>query len=256
VSSKIRFNRDLRTYSASARSAFTRTALKKMGSWPAYAAVTGSALAMATSASAGSIVPYTGGPVTVNLSSPGHKTASIDFPQHGFYIALERNILEDFQIGLAVIAPAGRQTSTGGHSVFGMLASGNFIEQLPGNSPVSAGAGAFTNVAQLAQHVLLGGQTFGAGGWQSGVTGYAGFRFKTGGTTDYGWFKLVYSDVDGLPGSLTFLGGAFDDTGAAILTGSDVPSGTPEPGTASLALLALGAAGVVALRRRKDQAAQ
>jgi len=256
VFSKTRLNRDLKTYSASAGSAFTRTALKKMGSWPAYAAVTGSALAMATSASAGSIIPYTGGPVTVNLSSPGDKTASIGFPQHGFYLALDRNNIEDFQIGVAAIAPAGRQTSTGGHSVFGMLAVGNSIEQLPGNSPVSAGAGTFVNVAQLAQQVLLGGQSFGGGGWQSGVTGYAGFRFKTGGTTDYGWFKLVYSDVDGLPGSLTFLGGAFDDTGAAILTGDEGTSSTPEPGTAGLALLALGAAGVVALRRRHTQPSQ
>ncbi len=61
-----------------------------------------------------------------------------------------------------------------------------------------------------------------------------------------GWIGL---DVEQTHFTATVTGYAFDDSGGDILAGQ-----TPEP--SGLALLALGAAGIAALRRRGRQAAE
>lgn len=83
--------------------------------------------------------------------------------------------------------------------------------------------------------------TFYNGNWQNGVTGTLGVKFMLGGVTPTMGFINARVDF----GSATVTIDQFGyDTGS--------PSEVPEPGTVSL--LALGAAGVAALRRR--QAAQ
>jgi hypothetical protein len=76
-----------------------------------------------------------------------------------------------------------------------------------------------------------------------GNSGTAVFSFKTAGAaTDYGWVSLKYTTNNQFP------------TG---ITASDInyeSSSTPEPSTGALAILAAGAAGVTALRRRKKAA--
>jgi hypothetical protein len=87
------------------------------------------------------------------------------------------------------------------------------------------------------------------------VPGFEGFRFATAGHFDYGWAELkVGVDGSGYPDSVTLLGMAYNSTpGAAILAGQ-TGAGAPEPGTAGLMLLALGAAGVTVLRKRRQAA--
>lgn len=92
----------------------------------------------------------------------------------------------------------------------------------------------------------------------SGVgTGFA--AFKTGGG-DYGWIHIATSDL-GTPGfinELQVLDFAYNDVaGAAINVGDGIPqSGAPEPGTAALGILASGAIGLAAWRRRRSEAAK
>ena len=84
------------------------------------------------------------------------------------------------------------------------------------------------------------------GAWETvGETNCFGFSFKDEGsaTTLYGWAEV--KRLAGCEGSL--LGWAYDDTGGAIQVGA----GVPEPST--LALYALGAAGVAACRRRRKK---
>ncbi|HEX4133616.1 MAG TPA: PEP-CTERM sorting domain-containing protein [Bryobacteraceae bacterium] len=57
---------------------------------------------------------------------------------------------------------------------------------------------------------------------------------------------------DGLVNSLTAIDWAYQTDGSAILAGDTGIPSTPEPSTAALALLAMGAAGVAALRRRRE----
>ena len=84
-----------------------------------------------------------------------------------------------------------------------------------------------------------------------GTESYLGFKSQNG---DYGWLEATWDGTD-----FQVLAGAFDDTGAAILAGNTGTVPVPEPTqAASLLLLALGSAGVLATRRRKAaaQAAQ
>jgi hypothetical protein len=91
-------------------------------------------------------------------------------------------------------------------------------------------------------------------------TGYMGVRFQgdTGATgSQYAWLK-VRPDFDGTTGQMRFslLEWAFDDQGNPIRVGdTGAPAGsTPEPETAWLVLLGLGAAGLGAFRRRRQAA--
>ncbi len=82
--------------------------------------------------------------------------------------------------------------------------------------------------------------------WKTAGTGFVGFRFDNGSGFQYGWARL---DVDGTPGNtFTLVDFVWGDLGDTVHTGV-----IPEPG--SLALLALGAVGLVAWRKRRAQPA-
>jgi hypothetical protein len=91
------------------------------------------------------------------------------------------------------------------------------------------------------------------GDWvDNGTRGYFGFSFdrEEDGRTVYGW-----ADIERLSSSSGKLHSwAYEDSGGAIQVGSfsDGGSSVPEPGT--LAMLAVGTAGVMALRRRVNRA--
>jgi len=81
-----------------------------------------------------------------------------------------------------------------------------------------------------------------SGGLHSG-TQYVGFKFLLGSQTDYGWASITISSHN-----ITFNNWAYETSGAAIAAGA-----VPEPANAAagLGLLALGAAGVSAYKRRR-----
>lgn len=83
------------------------------------------------------------------------------------------------------------------------------------------------------------------------TTGIVGFTVFGG---DLGWMKIKIGDQnsDGYPDQLTILSYAYNTTPGAPITAGEAPASSPEPGTAALGLLAAGAAGILALRRRKE----
>ena len=80
-------------------------------------------------------------------------------------------------------------------------------------------------------------------------TQYVGIRIGTTGSYNYGWIDLGYDDPTN---TMTFKGLAFEDTmNAGIQAGAG--GAIPEPASAAL-LMSLGAAGLVAYRRRRAEA--
>lgn len=231
----------LATYASSAKAMCGRA-----GNWATYAAVTGSALAMATSASAAIITSIPETPITV---TPGTGASFVHLPG----LLSPQATVEHFPAVLGRVAAGmdGSVLETGFSHLAPFLGSGVLIGPNAAGSFVGGGAPALRSVSD--------GVPIAEGDWPAaGGTGFLGFRFITDThfNYDYGWMKLSFSvDANGLPDSLTFYGLAYDDTNAPILTGdTGAPEGggtTPEPGTAGLMLLALGAAAVGVLRKQK-----
>jgi hypothetical protein len=90
-------------------------------------------------------------------------------------------------------------------------------------------------------------------GFADGVTGYSGFVFRISGRSHYGWVEWTHTLATGPGGGLLHVHNwAFEDTpGTPIHIADTGDTGVvPEPG--SLALLAAGAGGLLAWRRRRS----
>ena len=78
--------------------------------------------------------------------------------------------------------------------------------------------------------------------------GYFGFEFKRGGSTFFGWAQLATFTYDSVA-EVELIDYAYDNTPGTPITTDAKASPTPEP--SAIALFALGAAGICALRRRR-----
>lgn len=79
-------------------------------------------------------------------------------------------------------------------------------------------------------------------GWSLGDTGYYGYRFQNGGTTNYGWAQFQFT---GTPtyAEIRLLAYGYEDSGSGIAAGA-----IPEP---SVPVLLTGCAAAFAARRRR-----
>jgi len=228
--------------------------------WLKYSAAIGSAMALATSAEAGII--YTAGPVATTAQThgvPGHATASVNSGLNGGAFQLFDNIGSNaaFNAGggngfASLKNPTNIKfaTNVGGGTFGPYFAAENF----PKSSLIGAGASFQT-------HALLGinqtgnnvGHFNSHNGGAGTISGFVGLQITNGANTYYGWVELAVkqqAEID----QVTALGWAYDDVaGESIEAGAGGPAApTPEPASVGLALLALGSAGVLAWRRRKN----
>jgi hypothetical protein len=191
--------------------------------------------------------------------SNGFSTQAVPFPAgHSFALKLYRDAGRDTFGGTTFRGGAVALDGGFGPGAPEFLFSGMAPKPLGPGSRVSAAAGTFdpTTGGRIAYKNILSGATVASSANHPGTPEFIGFRFNTATPSspqyDYGWLEFVYTDDShGVPDSLTFLAGAYNDE-----AGSAISTPTPEPGAAGLMLLALGAAGVTALRRRRDQTAQ
>lgn len=230
-----------------------KTAYRRTGNWPIYAAATGSALAMATGASASIITSgiVSGDyPAGVSVNPLGPKTHIGLIP------------------GLSVKLHA-LSSSTGAGPVVQLQVEANAnimfskfsdaARNFGFGSPIAPGALPTFGVGRTEiVQAFFTGQPF--GNFTAGKQGFIGLSFPDGhGNTDYGWMLLEFNDVAGKPFSLEALAFGIDtnpgQTPGTLAAGQINGGFIPEPGTLSLALLAAGAAGVMALRRRRKQRA-
>ena len=128
---------------------------------------------------------------------------------------------------------------------------GNTVMRFPGVTTGSAGSLELGTLVGPSGSFGNGASTFGAGAgqWDLNADNYFGFRFlDSGGQTRYGWGTMQVGSAATIR-SITEL--YYENTGASIQVGQrSSTSPVPEPGT-PLALLALGASGMVHRRVRR-----
>lgn len=177
--------------------------------------------------------------------------------QVGFHaIAAQGNSGPSFKFGAAALK--GSQVD--------FLLKSSFVKRLSSGAKISGGThtaqghNGFVKNRTYAQSVAL--RTIRSGrpqsfGW-SRTEGFAGFSFTTvtDHQKDFGWVRLEFTvGSNALINGLTVIDWGYQNNGAAITAGNEGVISAPEPPTADLALLALGAAGVTALRRRRKASA-
>ncbi|MEY2537036.1 MAG: hypothetical protein QOG67_776 [Verrucomicrobiota bacterium] len=151
--------------------------------------------------------------------------------------------LNNFQSGFKSVAGVNGTAGINGVAVGSLGKAARFS---PSNSVGPANV--FASNAKIGDRLNLIGSAQ-LGNFQPGDTGYIGLRFTIGADTHYGWADLSLNN---------------DYTVALLALGYDtnpdtadhIPGGTsvPDQGS-SLALLAVGAAGVIAFRKRQSKTA-
>jgi len=189
--------------------------------------------ALAASSPAGAAI-VTG---TVNATvTPGTGT---------FFLDLDGDNVDDFGFGVFTSSTSSSTSAyvsaQGNNGIFTTSGSFNYAQAFEGSQSVGTGTGSSTNLNGHA--VLTSSGSFGNFG--GSTPRYLGLRFNaTGGNASgfvYGWARVAVPN----PGEIRIYDFAYEDSGAPI----HVPNEVPEPST--LLLMASGAAGLLALRRRR-----
>ena len=212
------------------------------------ATVAGSALALATNANAGII--YSGVQnLTVSLPNGGPAVSSA---------ALNGLAPIPWDIRVFNALRSGRSTASAQlHEVVGhgdaFMAMSSFSPnalKLASGDVISAGKTFVNRSFPLLRRKNLASYT---GAFLNSSVGFVGIKFNLSGNAHFGWIRLHVDIGPGTSITEKAIDWAYNDVaGQQILAGQGA---TPEPSTFSLGLLAAGAAGVLAWRKRRKQIA-
>lgn len=248
--------RQLAAYSTANRNIAARSVWRdRVGSWPAYCAATAAALAGATSASASIIYS---GPVNLSVTRSAGQSgrASRTFQIAGLPAAsfvmnvshFTKNSTLWGSAGLSFKTIAGFRSLPRAVRRGAVLTSSGLIPQLSAGSVIRNGS-TFSHRGKFVSTGIAPSLS------ARSITGFAGVKLLAGtsavGTAhiplyDIGWLHIRIQDLHNIPDTVTLLDYAYNNVPGAPIT---VPS--PEPATAGLLLLAAGAGGVMAWKRRR-----
>jgi hypothetical protein len=252
VQSDSKLSAQLDAYTASVRANRGAAWKERLAGWAPYAAAIGSGLAMASAADADVIYSGPNKNVMASEFGTGHHTKFAAFTGAGVSFGL-------YARGVNYGDLKANSVKFAGAAVNELVApAGFFVIRLGSGANISmAGAfGASRGIETRTATPSGGGMV---GNFPPPTTGFVGVSFKVASQTDYGWIRLKVTDGgagDGYPHKVTAVDWAYENDGGAILAGqTQESSAVPEPSTIALALLASGAAGVLAWRKRRQAVA-
>jgi hypothetical protein len=220
---------------------------KRLATYALAAAAAGVGLMGAATPAEASIITYTPSPpfkVIPAANAFSQRFSSRGVPLLSFRDELLPNGFADLSVGLVKGLNDVQIRSTFACGIMPCAA------RLSPGQPVGKrwnGFSLFEQPAMIAEHSQIG-QRSPYIPWVSNGIGYMGLKFTVGGKSYFGWAKMsvTTSSKGGLDATLY-------EVGVDTVAGQDINAGqtsaVPEPGT--LSLLALGAAGLFALRKRK-----
>jgi hypothetical protein len=221
---------------------------QRIANWSAYAAAAGATLAMATNVSAGIIT------ATPDLTDPSSS-------QRAFKVGGDPEVLnlggESNRTGMSAAAFINAPFLAEPKLHF--VTSAGVAKRYLAGQPILGIGRVHTNVDLLfkttnTRHTSRHGGNFGTGH----SSGFIGFVNQAG---DLGWLDVKVTSDAGFAEELELISWAYNNVaGAPIEAGESIEAdettvtpSAPEPGTEALSLLALGAAGILAFRKRRNE---
>ena len=211
-----------------------------------------SALYLLPAVAQAGVVYVTGSPITLSLTDPVGTTVSWDVDGiNGPEFEVFRASFGGSQ-SIQIASVNAAFTPLNGRGFVGPGVNDDNVQALHGSFNVGPTLAAYAwGVSAYryrnAMYDVGGGAQIGYDmvGFVAGQDGYIGFRFNTPGGFEYGWATI---NIDPTKQRVTIKDWVYNDT-------PNAPVHVPEPSTAALTLLGLGAAGVRAWRARKKPAA-
>jgi PEP-CTERM motif len=241
----------------------------RLNSWAVYAAATGATLAMVSNADADTIISGAANVTASVMPNAAHAFSSKNFEiggRSGQIEIGESRISNFFSIygGLKGPGPNGIHFATRGSGTLVNFSPGQLIlppaidfasRGFARNIVAGASSGGNSICCSSGNSINSGSVHNGAfGSFASGRTGIAGFVLTNGlAEPRFGWLRIKVSDPTsaGYLTEIQALDWAYNSTPSAPIAAGETGAATPEPTTAALALLASGAAGLLAWRRRR-----
>lgn len=218
--------------------------------WLAYAGA-GAATALVSAATADAEIHYSG-PVAVAFEADESKTVPFSLDQPGDSMVFKHDTFNG--AGMAYFKAVGLRSGAflGTYSNFSYA----YVFRLRAGQPISEGP--FTSQAgsgfNFGIMVDESGGSHGIGKWKKRGIGFVGFRFNNGTGVQYGWARVqMGTRINNF--RFKVLDYAYADPGESIDAGQTTSGTTDGLAEGSLGWLAVGAAGLAALRRKRRQAA-